>query len=100
MHMAERFEKQHRQVRYGDVVLFRSDYSDKYYRPLPEGRRFIAEILDRKAPGSSSWTTRSISCSPRFSRSLFENGGEPVSGSYSSTPRAYTGLTEHDALTA
>ena len=47
----ERFEKQHRQVRFGDVVLFRSDYSDHYYRPLPEGRRFIADILDRKAPG-------------------------------------------------
>lgn len=47
----ERFEKQHRRVRYGDVVLFRSDYSDKFYRPLPEGRRFIADALDRKAPG-------------------------------------------------
>jgi kynurenine formamidase len=47
----ERFEKQHRQVHFGDVVLFRSDYSDHYYRPLPEGRRFIADILDRKAPG-------------------------------------------------
>jgi kynurenine formamidase len=46
-----RFEQQHRPVRFGDVVLFRSDYSDKYYRPLPEGRRFIADILDRKAPG-------------------------------------------------
>jgi kynurenine formamidase len=47
----EQFEKRHRKVRFGDVVLFRSDYSDKYYRPLPEGRRFIADILDRKAPG-------------------------------------------------
>ncbi len=47
----ERFEKQHRPVRFGDVVLFRSDYSDKYYQPLPEGRRFIADVLDRKAPG-------------------------------------------------
>ena len=47
----ERFEKQHRQVRFGDVVLFRSDYSDKYYQPLPDGRRFIADVLDRKAPG-------------------------------------------------
>jgi kynurenine formamidase len=46
-----RFEQQHRPVGFGDVVLFRSDYSDKYYRPLPEGRRFIADILDRKAPG-------------------------------------------------
>ena len=46
-----RFERQHREVRFGDVVLFRSDYSDKYYQPLPEGRRFIADILDRKSPG-------------------------------------------------
>jgi kynurenine formamidase len=47
----ERFEKQHRQVRFGDVVLFRSDYSDTYYRPLPEGSRFIADVIDRKSPG-------------------------------------------------
>lgn len=47
----ERFEKQHRQLRFGDVVLFRSDYSDHYYRLLPEGRRYIADILDRKAVG-------------------------------------------------
>jgi kynurenine formamidase len=47
----ERFEKQHRKVRFGDVVLFRSDYSDHYYQPLPEGRRYIADILDRKASG-------------------------------------------------
>jgi kynurenine formamidase len=47
----ERFERQHRPLRLGDVALFRSDYSDKYYRPLPEGRRFIADVLDRKAPG-------------------------------------------------
>lgn len=47
----ERFEKQHRQVRFGDVVLFRSDYSDKYYQPFPEGTRYIADALDRKTPG-------------------------------------------------
>jgi kynurenine formamidase len=47
----ERFEKQHRRVGFGDVVLFRSDYSDKYYRPFPEGSRFLADVLDRKAPG-------------------------------------------------
>ncbi len=47
----ERFEKRERQLRFGDVVLFRSDYSDKYYRPFPEGSRYIADILDRKAPG-------------------------------------------------
>ncbi len=47
----ERFEKQHRPVRFGDVVLFRSGYSDRYYKPLPEGSRFIADVLDRKSPG-------------------------------------------------
>lgn len=47
----ERFESEQRRVRFGDVVLFRSDYSDRYYRPYPEGRRFIADVLDRKAPG-------------------------------------------------
>jgi kynurenine formamidase len=47
----ERFEKQHRRLRFGDVVLFRSEYSDKYYRPFPDGSRFIADALDRKAPG-------------------------------------------------
>lgn len=47
----ERFEKQHRPVRFGDVVLFYSGYSDKYYRPFPEGSRFLADVVDRKAPG-------------------------------------------------
>ncbi len=50
MHV-ERFEKAHRKVGFGDVVLFRSDYSDKYYLPLPKGSRFIADILDKKTPG-------------------------------------------------
>ncbi len=45
------FEKRNRRLRQGDVVLFRSDYSDLYYRPFPEGSRFIADALDRKAPG-------------------------------------------------
>ncbi len=47
----ERFESQHRQVGLGDVVLFRSDYSDHYYQPFPEGRRYISSILDRESPG-------------------------------------------------
>lgn len=47
----ERFEQQHRKLRFGDVVLFRSDYSDAYYRPFPDGHRFIADVVDRKAPG-------------------------------------------------
>lgn len=47
----KRFESQHRPLRFGDVALFRSDYSDKYYRPLPEGSHFIADVLDRKVVG-------------------------------------------------
>jgi len=47
----ERFEKQHRQLRFGDVVLFYSGYSDLYYRPFPAGNRFLADVLDRKSPG-------------------------------------------------
>ncbi|MDA1015184.1 MAG: cyclase family protein, partial [Planctomycetota bacterium] len=47
----QRFENQHRAVGFGDVVLFRSGYSDKYYRPFPAGHRFIAAALERKSPG-------------------------------------------------
>lgn len=47
----KQFEEQHRPVGFGDVVLFRSDYTDTYYRPFPEGHRFIAAILERQAPG-------------------------------------------------
>ena len=47
----ERFEQQHRKLKLGDVVLFRSDYSDTYYRPFPEGNRYIADVVDRKSPG-------------------------------------------------
>lgn len=47
----EQFEKQHRKLKFGDVALFRSDYTDRYYRPYPEGTRFIADALDRNAPG-------------------------------------------------
>lgn len=46
----EKWEQQHRRLGPGDVVLFRSDYTDTYYRPLPEGRRFIALPLEAKAP--------------------------------------------------
>ena len=45
------WETQHRNFRYGDVALMRSDYSDKYYQPFPAGRRFIADPLEKKAPG-------------------------------------------------
>jgi len=44
----ERFEKGHRPVGFGDVVIFRSGYSDRYYRPYPEGSRFVADAVARK----------------------------------------------------
>ena len=47
----ERFEKQNRKLHFGDVVLFRSDYSDKFYQPFPDGHRYIADVVDRLAPG-------------------------------------------------
>src|SRR4051794_13172242 len=47
----QKWEKKNRQLRFGDVVLFTSGYSDEYYRPLPAGRRFAADPLEGKAPG-------------------------------------------------
>jgi kynurenine formamidase len=44
------WEREHRPLEEGDVVLFYSGYSDKYYLPFPAGRRFIADPLDGKAP--------------------------------------------------
>jgi kynurenine formamidase len=44
------WEKQHRPLGPGDVVLFYSGYSDAYYKPLPEGRRFAALPLEGKSP--------------------------------------------------
>ncbi|HVC93222.1 MAG TPA: cyclase family protein [Pirellulales bacterium] len=44
------WEKEHRPLRPGDAVLFFSGYTNKYYQPLPEGRRFLAEPLEVKTP--------------------------------------------------
>lgn len=44
------WEKKHRPLRFGDVVLFHSGFSDKYYKPLPEGRRYAADPVDGKTP--------------------------------------------------
>jgi len=45
------WEREHRPFHFGDVVLMHSGYSDLYYRPLPAGRRFIADALEKKVPG-------------------------------------------------
>jgi kynurenine formamidase len=44
------WEKKHRPLGLGDVVLFHSGWSDKYYKPLPEGRRFAADPVEGKTP--------------------------------------------------
>jgi kynurenine formamidase len=44
------WEKEHRPLAPGDVVLFHSGYTDRYYRPLPEGRRFLADPIDAQTP--------------------------------------------------
>lgn len=44
------WEKENREVSFGDVVITRSDYSDKYYKPFPEGRRFLADPVEGKTP--------------------------------------------------
>ena len=44
------WEKKHRALGPGDVVLFASGYSDAYYLPLPEGRRFVADPLEGRTP--------------------------------------------------
>ena len=44
------WEKQHRPLGPGDVVLFHSGYSDAYYKPLPQGRRFAADPLAKQSP--------------------------------------------------
>ena len=45
------WEKKNRPLGPGDVVLFRSGFSDKHYKPLPEGRRFAADPVAGKSPG-------------------------------------------------
>ena len=43
------WEQKHRPVGRGDIVLFSSGYTDKYYRPFPAGRRFLMEPEDGTA---------------------------------------------------
>ena len=57
------WEKAHRPLGPGDVVLFYSGYSDQYYKPMPEGRRFARRPARRQgarpgpAPIPTAWST-------------------------------------------
>lgn len=46
------FEKAYGPIQAGEVVLFRSGYTDKYYKPFPEGRRLTFDpVVNKSAPG-------------------------------------------------
>jgi kynurenine formamidase len=46
------WESRNGSIRSGDVVLFHSGYSDKYYKPLPEGLRMSFEpVVAKTRPG-------------------------------------------------
>jgi len=48
----QEWEKTNGGIRTGDVVLFHSGYTDKYYRPLPEGLRMTYEpVVAKTKPG-------------------------------------------------
>lgn len=49
--VVQEWEKKIRPLKFGDVVLFRSDYSDRYYKPFPAGERFVATALRKDTPG-------------------------------------------------
>ena len=44
------WEKKHRPLRFGDVVLFYSGYSDAYFKTFPAGRRFVADPIQGVTP--------------------------------------------------
>ena len=49
--IVQAWEKKNRPLKFGDVVLFRSQYSDRYYKPFPAGERFVTSALRKDTPG-------------------------------------------------
>jgi len=48
----KQWESQNGEIKAGEVVLFRSGYSDAYYKPMPEGMRMTyAPVVAKTAPG-------------------------------------------------
>ena len=46
------WEKKNGSIRAGEVVLFRSGYTDRYYKPYPEGKRLTFDpVVAKSAPG-------------------------------------------------
>jgi kynurenine formamidase len=72
-----RWEKDHRPLKFGDVALFRSDYSDRFYKPLPEGRRYLADPIEGV---TSAWPDPSAECMEYLaSRGVLEAGTDSPS---------------------
>jgi kynurenine formamidase len=59
--MVQDWERKHRRLKFGDVVLFRSDYSDHYYQPFPRGERFVASALRKNSPAWPAPTPQTMS---------------------------------------
>lgn len=57
--MVQDWEAEHRALRRGDVLLFHSGYSDRYYKAMPEGKRFVHEPLAGTAP---AWPAPTPEC--------------------------------------
>jgi kynurenine formamidase len=47
----KKWEKKNGELKEGDIVLFRSGWTDRYYRPLPEGNAFMEGPLNGKSEG-------------------------------------------------
>jgi kynurenine formamidase len=45
------FEAKYGPLQAGDVVLLRTGYDDKYYKPFPEGNRCVPDVQNGKAEG-------------------------------------------------
>jgi kynurenine formamidase len=71
------WEKKNRPLGLGDVVLFHSGYSDKYYKPFPEGRRYAADPVGAKSP---AWPDPDPDCMEYLaSRGVMTLGTDSVS---------------------
>src|SRR5262249_54066636 len=49
--LIQRYEKQHGDLKAGDVVVFRSGWSDRHVKPFPQGNACMADPLQGKSEG-------------------------------------------------
>jgi kynurenine formamidase len=47
----EKYETREARLRPGDIVIFQSGYSDKYFKPFPQGTACLADPLNGKSEG-------------------------------------------------